>query len=155
MLEFKLVDVAEIPYFYQERSCGMAPEEVNAAMSGAFQEVWDFLLESGVATTGKALTVYQSIDPERMTFRSGFSVESEAEASAEDPTRYATTPAGQILHFRHTGPYSKLRDSYGQMMAHVEKEGIRIGAPTWEVYLNDPTKTPEDELLTDVFVSLA
>ena len=155
MLEFKLVDVAEIPYFYQEHSCGMAPEEINAAMGGTFQAVWDFLQESGVQTTGKALTVYQAIAPDKMTFRAGFSVDPDAEASVEDPTRYATTPAGKVLHFRHTGPYSKLRDSYGQMMTHVEKEGIQIGAPTWEVYLNDPTKTPEDELLTDVFVSLA
>ena len=133
----------------------MAPEEINAAMGGAFQAVWDFLQESGVQTTGKALTVYEAIAPDRITFRSGFSVDAEAEVRAKEPTRYATTPAGQVLHFRHTGPYSKLRESYGQMMAHVEKEGIRIGAPTWEVYLNDPTKTPEDELLTDVFVSLA
>ena len=47
MLEFKLVDVAEVPYFYQERSCGMAPEEVNAAMGGTFQAVWDFLARDG------------------------------------------------------------------------------------------------------------
>ncbi|WP_346898339.1 GyrI-like domain-containing protein [uncultured Roseibium sp.] len=155
MPEFKLIDVAEIPYFYQERSCGMAPEDIGAAMGETFQAVWDFLLESGVETTGKALSVYYAYDPDEMTFRAGFSVDADDREKATDPIRYDTTPAGRVLHFRHTGPYSKLRDSYGQMMAYMEKEGLKIAAPAWEVYLNDPTKTPEDELLTDVFVSLA
>ena len=155
MPEFQFVDVEEIPYFYQERSCGTAPEDINAAMGEAFQAVWDFLLASGVQTTGKALSVYYTYDPGKMTFRAGFSVDADARKKAKEPVRYDVTPAGRVLHFRHTGPYSKLRDSYGRMMAYMEQEGLKIGAPTWEVYLNDPSKTPEDELLTDVFVSIA
>lgn len=41
------------------------------------------------------------------------------------------------------------------MMSWMEKEGLTMGAPAWEVYLNDPATTPEDALLTDVYVSLS
>jgi effector-binding domain-containing protein len=40
-------------------------------------------------------------------------------------------------------------------MAWLEKEGLTLGAPTWEVYVNDPDSTPEEELRTEIYVSLA
>lgn len=155
MPEFKLIDVDETPYFYAEGSCSMDPADIGKAMGTAFGDVWNHMQEGGVQTTGKALSVYYTFNPETMTFRSGFSVTAEAADKASGDVKYDVTPSGKVLHFQHVGPYSKLRDSYGLMMAHAEREGLKIGAPTWEVYVNDPAVTPEDELLTDVFVSLA
>lgn len=154
MPEFKLIDVEAMPYLYHEGTSGMAPGEIGAAMGVSFNAVWSFMQANGVQTTGKALAVYYTYDPEEMRFRAGFSVAADAAAKAKDPVKYDVTPAGRVLYFRHIGPYSTLRDSYGQMMAHMEKEGLKPGAPAWEVYLNDPKLTPEEDLITDVFVSL-
>ncbi len=155
MPEFKLITVEETPYFYVERSCSMDPADISKAMGEAFQCVWSHLQASGVQTTGKALSVYYGYDPETMTFRSGFSVDASAADKASESVKYDVTPAGEVLHFEHAGTYSKLRDSYDLMMQYMEKEGLKIGAPTWEVYLNDPSVTEEDDLRTAVFVSLA
>lgn len=154
MPEFKLIDVEEVPYLYQERTCSMAPEVISAAIGQTFKTVWEFMQANGVETTGKALAVYYTYDPEEMSFRAGFSVAPDAAGKAQDPVKYDAIPSGQVLYFRHIGPYSTLRDSYAQMMAYMEKEGLTLGAPTWEVYPNDPETTPEEELITDAFVSL-
>lgn len=155
MPDFKLITVEERPYYYVERSCSMDPEDVGNAMVAAFQDVWDHMQQNDVSGTGKALSVYYTYDPHHLTFRSGFTVASEASAKASKDVRYDVTPAGQVLHFQHAGSYSKLRESYGVMMAYCEENDLKIGAPTWEVYLNDPAITAEDDLLTDIFVSLA
>ena len=90
-----------------------------------------------------------------MTFRAGFSVLPEDLAKAEGAVKADVTPAGKVLSFVHTGPYSELRNSYGEMMTYAEQNGLKIRAPAWEVYVNDPATVPEEELRTDVFVSLA
>ena len=45
-------------------------------------------------------------------------------------------------------------DSY-LVMEWLQGEGLSLGAPTWEVYVDDPDSTPEEELRTDIYVSFA
>lgn len=154
MLTFELTDVEETPYLYEERSCSMDPSDIGAAMGDAFHSVMRFLDGKGIAA-GEVLSVYYTYDPDKMTFRAGFSVSPEDAAKAEGAVKAAATPAGRVLTFTHVGPYSGLRESYAAMMAHMEANGLKIGAPTWEVYVNDPATTPPEKLETKVFVSLA
>lgn len=155
MPTFELTDVDEMPYLYAERSCSMDPGDIGATMAGAFQEVMGFLQSHAIQSTGKALSVYYTFDPNRMTFRAGFSVSADDAAKAEGGIMAGTTPAGRVLSFTHVGPYAGLRVSYGEMMTFMEANNLKIGAPTWEVYVNSPETVPEEELRTDVFVSLA
>ena len=153
MLDIKQVTVEEIPYFYEEATCRMEPQEIGDAMGKTFQSVWEFMQSSGIDGTGKVMAVYHTYDPQMMTFRAGFSVAPGDAGKAQAPVCYDTTPAGTVIHFQHKGAYSKLQDSYVEMAAHLQREGLKTASPCWEVYLNDPFVTPEDELLTDVFVS--
>ncbi len=64
-------------------------------------------------------------------------------------------PAGKVLNFIHRGPYAKLRVSYGEMMKYLEENGMTVGAPSWEIYLNERDKVAsEDELETDIYVTV-
>lgn len=155
MLKFELIEVEELPYLYEEGSCGMDPSDISRAMGEAFQGVMGFLGAKQIAPAGEALSVYYTYDPAKMTFRSGFSVSAEDLGKAEGAVKADVTPAGEVLTFTHVGPYSRLRDSYGEMMKYLERNNLQIGAPTWEVYLNNPDTIPEEQLETKVFVSLA
>lgn len=155
MLAFKQIDVEETPYLYEERSCSMDPADISQAMGAAFQNVLAFMQANGVETTGKVMSVYYTYDPQKMTFRSGFSVSKEDAAKAKDAIKADATPAGKALAFTHIGPYATLRNSYAEMMKHIEDNSLEMRAPTWEVYVNDPRTTPEAELRTDVFCKLA
>ncbi|WP_422023137.1 GyrI-like domain-containing protein [Roseibium sp.] len=155
MPDFKTMNVEETPYLFQEATCSMDPADIGTTMGQTFQSVWAFMQKNGIETSGKVLAVYYTYNPETMTFRAGFSVSPDAENKAEAPIQFDRTPAGKVVYFQHKGSYSTLRDSYGDMMSWMEKEGLTMGAPAWEVYLNDPATTPEDALLTDVYVSLS
>jgi len=155
MTNFAMTTVEAEPYLYEEHECGMDPQEVSASMGETFRNVMDFMKSNGLTSADKVLSVYHSYDPNRMTYRAGFTVSKEDAAKAKGDVKAATTPAGEVLTFTHVGPYSGLRDSYGEMMRYLEDNGLKIGAPTWEVYVNDPSTVPESALRTDVFVSLA
>ena len=154
-MNFDMVQVEETPYLYEERTCGMDPQDISAAMGDVFHNVMAFMKAHGIAPAGQAMSVYYTYDPDKMTFRAGFSVLPEDLAKAEGTVKADVTPAGKVLSFVHTGPYSELRNSYGEMMTYAEQNGLKIRAPAWEVYVNDPATVPEEELRTDVFVSLA
>lgn len=154
MLKFEMTDVEEMPYLYEERSCSMDPSDISAAMGETFQSVFGFIGRKQI-TPAAALSVYHTYDPEKMTFRAGFSVSSEDAAKADGAVKAATTPAGRVLTFTHVGPYAELRNSYAKMMAYMDANGLKPGAPSWEVYVNDPATTPPEKLETKVYVSLA
>jgi len=155
MPEFKVVDVSETPYLYIEETSSMSPADISEAMGKAFHQVWSFMQANGISPAGPALSVYTGYDPETMRFRAGFAVARDDMAKAEGEVKADVTPAGPALHFVHKGPYATLRDDYGLMMQHAKDKGLKVSAPGWEFYLNDPSQTPEDELLTEAYVSLA
>lgn len=155
MLKFELTEVEETPYLYEERTCGMDPSDISAAMGEAFGTVMRFMGANGIEPAGAPMAVYYTYDPSKMTFRAGFAVSADDLEKAEAAVKGAVTPAGEALTFTHVGPYAELRNSYGVMMKHMEQNNLQLGAPTWEVYLNDPATTAEEQLETAVFVSLA
>lgn len=155
MARYKMIDVAERPYLYTERSCSMDPGDISENMEIAFRTVGELIEEKGIADPGNALSVYYTHDAQTLTFRAGFLVSAEDAERAEGNVKAGVLPAGRVLNFIHRGPYAKLRDSYGEMMEYLEENGMTVGAPTWEIYLNEPDSVAsEDELETDIYVSI-
>ncbi len=154
MPDFELIEASETPYLFVTKSCSMDPNDISKNMGEAFQQVWGHMQAEGINPAGGALSVYYDYEPDKMTFRAGFSVARDDMSKAKGEVQADITPAGQVLHFVHKGPYSTLRDDYGLMMEHVTSIGREISAPTWEVYLNDPSQVSEDELLTEIFSAL-
>lgn len=57
----------------------------------------------------------------------------------------------------HFGPYNNLGRTYSKLMGEwIPRSGRELrSAPCFEVYLNDPSSTEPEELLTDIFAPLA
>jgi AraC family transcriptional regulator len=66
-------------------------------------------------------------------------------------------PAGRYARTEHVGPYERLGDTWARFMGEwLPASNHRIGAgPSYEIYRNDPSKTPKHELRTDLFISIA
>ena len=155
MAKYQMVDVEEQPYLYNEQSCSMDPNDISKAMGLAFQTVADLIGKKGITSAAKPLSVYYTHDPQTMTFRAGFLVSAEDAQKAEGDVKADVLPAGKVLNYVHKGPYAKLRVSYGEMMKYIEENGMTVGAPTWEIYLNEPGNVAsEDELETDIYVTV-
>lgn len=154
MPEFTMSEVAPRPYLYVEGRTTMDPGSVSEAMGRAFETVIAFLDAHGISIDGPPLSVYYGYSPEEIVFRAGMYVEEEDAKAATGRVKAGLTPGGEVLHFTHVGHYATLRDDYALMMEHVAAHGLTLGAPTWEVYVDDPGDTPEDQLRTEVYVTL-
>ena len=154
MVDFIVTETAEMPYLYTERTTSMDPAEISEKMGAAFQQVWEFMNANAIEPTGAALSVYYDYSPDTMSFRAGFSISHEDMAKAGGDVKADKTPGGKALHFVHKGSYETLRHDYELMMEHLEENGLEASVPSWEIYLNSPDTTPEDELLTECYLAL-
>lgn len=155
MPDFTIVDVAEAtPYLYIDGEASMDPADISRAMGEAFSAVGSFLENKGIAPAGPALAVYYEYDPQVMRFRAGMVVPRADLDRAAGDVKAAELPTGRALHFVHKGPYSTLREDYAVAMEKIGADGLEMGQPTWELYLNEPAETPAEELLTEVHIML-
>jgi effector-binding domain-containing protein len=155
MPDFALIRADPKPYLYVERRASMDPAEISVTIGAAFAEVMAFLERHGIPPAGPLMSVYYDYSEDSMAFRAGVFVAEDDMRAAQDAVRADRTPGGDVLHFTHVGPYETLRDSYAALMEHCAAEGLKIGAPTWEVYVDDPDTTPAERLRTEIYVTLA
>lgn len=154
MPEFLITEASELPYLYVEKTSSMAPDEIGRAMGEAFGAVWGFMQDHAIAPAGGALSVYYDFDMTQMDFRAGFVVAPDDLAKAEGAVKGDVTPAGPVARFVHKGPYETVGADYDLLMAWLEKEGLKMAVPAWEVYLNDPDQVAPEDLLTECSVRL-
>jgi effector-binding domain-containing protein len=72
------------------------------------------------------------------------------EAKPEGNIKIKKIPAQEVLYMVHKGPYREVGPAYAALFQHAKEKGyIPKGCPI-EIYLNDPAKVKESELLTEV-----
>jgi len=72
------------------------------------------------------------------------------EAKPEGKINIKRIPTQVVLSTTHKGPYREVGPAYTALFQYADEKGyIPLGCPM-EIYLNDPAKVPETELLTEV-----
>lgn len=70
--------------------------------------------------------------------------------------RRVEIPAGTYARYRHVGSYSMLGQAYealcGQWLSTSGYEAAN--APPFEIYVNNPYDTPEEQLITDIYIQV-
>lgn len=59
-------------------------------------------------------------------------------------------PAARMLSMIHKGSYPTLHKSYQSVFKYMAGAGLEVAGPIRELYLSDPCKTAEEELLTEI-----
>ena len=69
----------------------------------------------------------------------------------------ATIRGGEYATLRFTGPYDELGPVWTEFTTYIENDlnrTIRDDQPAFEVYVNDASETPADQLITDLYMPL-
>jgi effector-binding domain-containing protein len=130
----------------------MKPEEIQAVMGEAFGAIVSFIGRTGIAPVGPPLAVYRDWNNGTMQVDVGFPVAATDAAEATGLVKAGTTPSGKALKAIHKGPYITLRQTYGDLETHIRKIGMTMPKVAWEVYVSDPDRTPEKDLLTEIYM---
>ncbi len=144
-MQIQTVEVASRPMLYITRAATMAPQDIAAVMQEAFGAIGAFIARTQVRPVGPPLAIYRNWDEttQKMQIDLGFPVAPGDTARADGEVKVGETPRGAAL-----------RDTYRLLEDHIRQARLPMPPMAWEVYVGDPANTPEEELLTEIYMPL-
>jgi effector-binding domain-containing protein len=108
----------------------------------------------GVKASGAPMTIYTSTDDTGFKFQAAVPVKAAPSLPAESQIKVGKAPSGPALKFVHRGSYDAMDTTYEAITDHLEEKKLEAKELFVEQYMKDPTKTPEDDLVIDIYVPL-
>ena len=117
-----------------------------------FKLISGFLNKQNLKPDGSSLTIYTAVNDKGFEFQAAVPL---AEQPANLPRGLVTagqSPVGKALKFVHRGSYDSMDMLYETIVnfldeKHIERLGLFV-----EEYVTDPTTTPQDQLVVNVYV---
>jgi len=121
-----------------------------------YQEIIKWLRQKQLKSAGPPLGWFYD-NPEKVSahkLRSEVGIPFKGEAKPEGNIKIKKISAQEVLCAIHKGPYREVGPAYASLFKHVNEKGYTpLGCPM-EIYLNDPAKVKESELLTEIQVPI-
>jgi effector-binding domain-containing protein len=127
-------------------------ENLPILMGPTYGKIAHYLGEKSLAPAGAPYTAYYNMDMQDLDVEIGIPVIEPVDGV--DDLQATTIPGGKMATCIHKGPYNKIEVAYTALMAFMQSEGLDATGVAYEYYLNDPTETSPEELLTQVFFPL-
>jgi len=119
------------------------PQSLPKLMGEVFEEI----RAAGKMPTGAPILIYHDEDfnPKEVDVEVAWPVDDPSVANS-------TMPAMKIAYYLHVGPYASLEPVYPAMMEWISSNGYRLAGAMMEAYINDPSVTPAEQLITEVMM---
>lgn len=130
--------------------------DVGSSMRQTFEEVRARFHEAELNTIGQAISVYHKFDTRNQTldYTGGFLLQEDT-SLVPGPLIEITLPATPALAVAHLGSYDNLGNAWSAANQYARTKKLKPSKLTpFEIYRNDPTRTPTAELLTDIYLPL-
>lgn len=128
-------------------------QKLPDTLTEIYGELMEYLQRREAAMQGPPFVLYHNQDMEALDVEAGFPVGQVL--PDEGRVRAGRLPGGRVLSAVHTGPYTTLEKTYQPLMAHIEEKGLAVTPWMYELYLNCPDETPQEELQTEICFPLA
>jgi effector-binding domain-containing protein len=159
-LEFAEMETPSVQALQIERECGSDPTAIGEAVNAAFDQLGTSLRQMQLNPTGPPRIIYTSYNQDKVCFTIAIPINTLPAGTAEGGTVSAgLMSGGKYMRFTHRGSYSNLAETYGQIAEYLRNEGLMESEadwahymPMWEEYINDPDETPEQDLLTYIYL---
>jgi effector-binding domain-containing protein len=121
-------------------------------LTGSFKAVLAALEKQGLKPAGPPMTIYTATDDTGFEFMAGFPVTEAPKAPLPPELSVGKSPEGRALKFVHRGSYDAMDSTYEAITNHLDSKKLEARDLFAEQYLTDPLKTPEDQLVIEVYV---
>jgi effector-binding domain-containing protein len=127
-------------------------EELPQVFGEWYSAIIGYLDELGETPSGAPFAVYYNLDMQDLEVGIGFPVARSLPGKGEIVP--GEIPAGKYAACLYTGPYSELGTAYDGLNQWVTEQGYTASGLAYEIYLDDPLKTPPQELKTQLLFPL-
>ena len=152
-LEIERLVVDPLDIAYLPTTSAPEPGAISAAMGDAYFEILGFIDQHGLSEAGAPLSITRSFSGSELLFDAAIPVRGITDATPQDgaTVRIGQTRGGSVIRVRHVGSYRTLAATHSKIAAYLAALGIERSGDAWESYVSDPTRVPEDEMLTYVY----
>jgi effector-binding domain-containing protein/uncharacterized protein YndB with AHSA1/START domain len=152
-LDIEEIVVAATEIAYLPATSRPEPGAISAAMGQAYFEILSFIDAHGLEEAGPPLSITRSFSGTKLFFDAAIPVDGPVDDVAPDDgsVRIGHTYGGPVVRVAHVGPYRTLGTTHRKIAACLAALGIERNGDAWESYVSDPTRVPEEELLTYVY----
>jgi len=153
-LAVEVAEVAPVTVAYVEAHSSKDTKEIGAAIGASYAKVGAFMKASGLKQAGAPITINTRWDDTGYGFDAAIPVDKapDKEVPAGSPVKVKSTYAGKALKVVHKGAYRTMQKDYDQLDAYAAAHGYARPAPPWDEYVSDPGKTPEPDLITNIYM---
>lgn len=107
----------------------------------AFGAVAQAVGAQGIAIAGPPFGFYPRMPTDTVTVVAGFPVA--GAITADGDVEPFELPGGRVVTGIHVGPYETVAQTYEELLAWTEAEGLTLAEGMWESYLSDPSTEPD------------
>ena len=152
-LEIEQIQVETQTIAYLPTTSLPEPAAISEAMGDAYFQILTYIDKHGLTEAGAPMSIMRSFSGAKLSFDAAIPVRGDTEAAAQESStvRVGKTYAGPVIRVRHVGPYRDLGTTHRKIAAYLAALGIERAGAAWESYVSDPTRVPEDELVTYVY----
>jgi DNA gyrase inhibitor GyrI/uncharacterized protein YndB with AHSA1/START domain len=129
------------------------PAAISDAMGKAYFEILSFIDAHGLTDAGPPMSIVRGFAGSQLRFDAAIPVRGVTDETPRDSAavKLGYTYSGPAIRVRHSGSYRQLGSTHREIAAYLAALGLERNGDAWETYINDPTRVPESELLTDVY----
>ena len=133
------------------------PAAVSAALGAANQKLLNYGMSHQLNPAGAplAITISHAADGD-WVFDAALPLDAAPEGALpeQDGVKIGETYAGRVVRLTHKGPYGTLAATYERIHAYTKENNLKEKGISWEEYVTDPSETPDEEMLTNVYVAV-
>jgi effector-binding domain-containing protein len=124
-------------------------DQIKSKLGEMFAKVWAYMEQNRIRVAGPPFVIYHDYDKETMDAECGFpTLKRElGEGDVKDSLLIAARCAMTVHH----GPYESIMGTYEQLQKYMKENGLRPKKVMWERYLNDPSITKPEDLMTAIY----
>ena len=127
----------------------MPQSELGAFFGEIFPKLMGALMSQGAKPAGAPFARYYNSDKNAFDLESG--IPFTGSLKPPDGAKITELPGGRAAKTVHVGDYETLSTEYRRLETWLREHGHKAGIGPWEAYVDDPEKTPHDQVRTEVY----
>jgi effector-binding domain-containing protein len=146
----ELRDLVPVPALMIRMHTSM--HDIATLFDAGYRDIVGVLEAQGRKPAGAPFAHYYDMEKEMLDVEFGFPVDSTAQGGGRIAT--GTTPSGKAVTCLYIGPYNEIEPAYDALMKWAADNGFTPSGEAYEIYLDDPSTTPPDQLRTQAHLLL-
>lgn len=129
-----------------------AVKDLPEVLGKAYGKIFNYITQLHEEPSGPPFVAYYNMDMDDLDIEIGFPVNIPLPPSQD--IKCSEILAGDYLETMYKGAYNNIEAAYNDLMKYMDDNNLQWDGVSYEFYLNDPAKTPPEELQTDILISL-